>query len=111
MMVGELVLPEVMRGMADASITRRPWKAAHPQALVEDGERVVVRAHAGGADRMEDGHADLAGRLHPARRPEARWAPGWSSSGLNRARGSCATMRRVMRSASTATRRSSSVER
>ena len=51
MIVGALVLPETIVGMIEASTTRRPVEAAHPQALVDD--RTLVRSHAAGADGME----------------------------------------------------------
>ena len=58
--VGAFVLPDVMRGMTDASMTRKPGDAADPQPVVDDGER--VDAHAARADRVEDRRAEIAGR-------------------------------------------------
>ena len=58
--VGALVLPDVIRGMTDASMTRKPGDAADAQAVVDDGER--VDAHAARADRVEDRRAEIAGR-------------------------------------------------
>ena len=49
MMVGELVLPEVMRGITEAPI--------------HHGHRVVVDAHLGRADRVENGGGDRPRRL------------------------------------------------
>ena len=60
MMVGELVLPEVMVGITEASTTRMPIEAEHAQPLVDHRQRIAVAAHLGGADRMEDRGADVA---------------------------------------------------
>ena len=62
MMVGELVLPEVIRGMIEASAMRNP---SSPCTRRRVHHRALVRspAHRAGAHRMEDGGADLAGRL------------------------------------------------
>ena len=91
--VGALVLPDVIRGMTDASMTRKPRDAADPQAVVDDGER--VHAHAARADRVEDRRAEIAGGA-----PQigiARRAPGPAAiprARTARARGA-AMMRRV----------------
>ena len=60
--VGELVLPDVIRGITEASATRNPGEPAHPQPPVDDRHRIVVAAHLGGADGMEDRRADVARR-------------------------------------------------
>ena len=60
--VGALVLPEMMRGMIDASITRSAIDATHAQPIVDDG--AVVAAHPARADRMEDRGAEVARRAH-----------------------------------------------
>ncbi len=60
MMVGELVLPEVIDGMIEASATRKPASATHAQPLIDDG--ALVAAHFARADRMKDGRADVARR-------------------------------------------------
>ncbi len=110
MMVGELVLPEVMVGMTDASTTRRPSmprtrscasttapaSSARPMRQVPTGWKMVVP-------------------ISPAARASASsvWnaAPGRYSSGRYRASAGCDTMRRVRRSESAATLRSASVDR
>ena len=56
--VGELVLPDVMVGMIEASAMRKSLEAAQPQPRVDDRHRVI--AHAAGADRVEDRRADVA---------------------------------------------------
>ena len=60
--VGELVLPETIRGMTEASTIRRPRGRRHPQPRVDDRERIVGAAHLRRADGMEDRRADVAGR-------------------------------------------------
>ena len=77
--VGALVLPEVMRGMIDASITRRPCDAVHAQAVVDHGHRIV--AHLAGADGVEDGGAQVAGRPRELRVGLRAAGPGFHSSG------------------------------
>ena len=74
--VGELVLPEVMRGIAEASMTRKPFDAAHPQALVEHGRGIVRRCPSSPSRR--DGRSSCRCRppLRAARRPSSRSAPG-----------------------------------
>ena len=57
--VGEQVLPEVMRGMIDASAMRRPGMPVYAQLAVD--HRVLVIAHAAGAHRMENRGADPCG--------------------------------------------------
>ena len=47
--------------MIEASAMRRPSMPAHPQTVVDHGGAVAVRPHPAGADRMEDGRADIAG--------------------------------------------------
>ena len=59
--VGELVLPDVMVGITEASATRRPCEAAHLQPGIDDGG--IVAAHPAGADGVEDGGGDVAGGL------------------------------------------------
>ena len=108
--VGELVLPEVMRGIAEASMTRSPSDAADPQPLVEHREgspSTPILAVPTGWKIV----VPISPAAATSSSSEARWAPGLYSSGLKRASGACATIRRVRRRASTATRRSSSVER
>ena len=62
-MVGELVLPDVIDGITEASMTRRPFDTDHAQPRIDHGARIVGAAHAGGADGMENGGADVAGGL------------------------------------------------
>ena len=61
MIVGALVLPVVTHGMTEASMTRKPVDAVHPEARVDDGHR--VGAHLAGADRVEDVGAGVAGEV------------------------------------------------
>ncbi len=60
-MVGELVLPEVIDGITDASITRKPSMPMTRKPRIDHRARIVVAAHAGGADGMKDRGADIAG--------------------------------------------------
>ena len=62
-MVGALVLPEVMVGMTEASITRSRSTPATRKPLVDHHQRVARQPHLGGADRMKDRGADIARRL------------------------------------------------
>ena len=62
MITGELVLPETIVGMIEASTTRRPRDAVDPQLRIDDGQRVA--AHLAGADRMEDRRGDVAGTAY-----------------------------------------------
>ncbi len=61
MMVGELVLPEVIVGITEASTTRNPATPLTRNCAVHHRQRIVGPPHAAGADRMEDGGADVAG--------------------------------------------------
>ena len=63
MMVGELVLPDVIVGITEASMTRSRSMPNTRSRSSDHGERIGVAAHLGGADRMEDRGADVAGRL------------------------------------------------
>ena len=108
MMIGELVLPEVMRGMIEASTTRKPampWtrsrasttaRSSFPILQVPTGWKIVVpispAARANSASVCTEG-------------------PGRNSSGAKRASAGAAQMRRVSRIDSAATRRSASVAR
>ena len=62
-MVGELVLPDVIDGITEASMTRRPSMPITRKPRIDHRARIVVAAHAGGADGMENGGADIAGGL------------------------------------------------
>jgi len=53
-MVGELVLPEVIDGITEASITRKPAIPIDAQARIDHRAHIVAAAHLGGADGMED---------------------------------------------------------
>ena len=66
-MVGELVLPEVIDGITEASITRKPCKPDHAQPRIDHRARVVVAPHARGADGVKDGGADVAGGVRERR--------------------------------------------
>ena len=65
-MVGAAVLPEVMVGITEASITRRRSRPITRSRSSTTAKRIGVAAHPGGADRVEDGGADIAGRLTSA---------------------------------------------
>jgi hypothetical protein len=80
-----------------------------PQALVD--HRPVVPAHLGRPDRVEDGGADVAGRLGASSSSLLSWGPGLNSSGRKRLRAGAAQIRRVSRIASAATLRSRAVAR
>ena len=70
--------------MTEASTTRRPSSPMHPQPLVDHRHRIAGAAHLGGADRMEDGGADVARGLDQRRVVVAdRPAPGRYSTGSN----------------------------
>ena len=62
--VGELVLPEVIDGITEASATRKPSMPITLQPRVDHRIRIVGAAHAGGADGVKNGGADVARRLH-----------------------------------------------
>ena len=66
-MVGALVLPEVISGMIEASMTRKAVDADQAQALVHHGHRIGRAAHLAGADRVEHRVADLGRRRQQAR--------------------------------------------
>ena len=66
-MVGELVLPDVIVGITEASTTRSRSSPMHPQPLVDHRQRIAGAAHLRGADRMEDRGADVARGFHQAR--------------------------------------------
>ena len=112
-MVGALVLPDVIVGMTEASITRKPLEPDDAQALVDHRQRIVGAAHLGGADGMKDRGADVAGGLRQRCLVVARHAGARQDIPPDEAAASagCATMRRVTRIESAATRRSSSVDR
>ncbi len=59
MIVGELVLPEVMRGIAEASATRRP-RTPRTRRRHRAPRRHRDRPHPGGADGVEDRGAEIA---------------------------------------------------
>ena len=66
-MVGALVLPEVIVGITEASIDAQPLDARDAQPAVDHRHRVAGEAHFGGADRMKDRGADIAGGLYQSR--------------------------------------------
>ena len=53
------MLPETIVGMIEASTTRRPRNAVHPQPAIDHCRRAC--AHLAGADRVENRRADIAG--------------------------------------------------
>jgi hypothetical protein len=55
--VGALVLPEVIVGIDRGVDHAKTFAAAHPQSLVDQGEDLL--AHLAGADRVQEGRADL----------------------------------------------------
>ena len=59
-MVGALVLPDVIVGMTEASMTRKPLDASDPQPLVDHHQRIARKPHLRRADRMKDRGADIA---------------------------------------------------
>ncbi len=81
-MVGEFVLPEVIRGMDRGIDHPKPLDAAHAKALVQHRHGIAVDAHPRGADGMEDRGADLAGGPAPGLPRDVKCAPGLYSSGL-----------------------------
>ena len=112
MMVGVLVLPEVMVGITEASITRRLCKPMHPQPFIHHRQRIAGQPHLGRADGMEDGGADIAGGMDQIGIAVRHVGTGAEFLRLIlRQRGLRASAVRVRRSASAAMRRSSSVER
>ena len=66
-MVGELVLPEVIDGITEASTTRKPSMPITRRRASTTARGIVGAAHAGGADGMEDRGADIAGGLFQRR--------------------------------------------
>ena len=67
MMVGELVLPDVIVGITEASTTRMRSSPNTRSRSSTTAIGSLVAAHLGGADRMEDRGADVAGRLDQRR--------------------------------------------
>ena len=61
-MVEALRLAEIIRGMMEASITRRPCKPVHAQLVVDHRPCAVGRAHAAGAAGVEGRGAALGCR-------------------------------------------------
>jgi hypothetical protein len=61
MMVGELVFPDVMVGIIEASTTLSPSIPRTPQATVSYGGRVILAAHFASADRVKDGGTNVTG--------------------------------------------------
>ena len=59
--VGVLVLPEVMVGIDRGIDHAKSGQPVKPQPLIDDRQRIAGRAHPGGADRMKDRGADIAG--------------------------------------------------
>ncbi len=59
--VGELVLPEVIVGITEASTTRSPRSPCTRRRASTTLPRIVRGAHPAGAHRMEDRRADVAG--------------------------------------------------
>ena len=53
--VEALRLAEIMRGMIEASTTRKALQPVHAQAVVDHRQRIGGRAHAAGAAGMEGG--------------------------------------------------------
>ena len=68
--VGELVLPEVMVGITEASATRRPSRP-RTRSRGDRPRPASSAAHPAGADRVEDRGGDVAGRLGQRRRRSA----------------------------------------
>ena len=60
MMTGEFVLPLVMVGMTEASTTRSPLRPRTRRRSSND--RQIVGTHLTGADGVENGRCDVAGR-------------------------------------------------
>jgi hypothetical protein len=109
MIVGEFVLPDVINGITDASTTRRPRCPARAGGC-RPPRRHRPRAHAAGADRMEDRRADRARRFRQFL-VGLECRAGQNLLRLVRASAGADTMRRVSRIESAATLRSSSVDR
>ena len=61
-MVGEPVLPEVMRGITEASATRKPSSPWTLSLSSTTANGILRRSHFRRPDRMEDRRADLARR-------------------------------------------------
>ena len=62
MMTGDAVLPDVIRGMTEASTTLSPFEPVHAQVRVHHGVRVL--AHFARPRRVEDRRRDVADLLH-----------------------------------------------
>ena len=94
MMVGALVLPPISVGMTEASTTSQALEPAHLERGIDDGLRIVGRAHAAGADGMIDGVgalADPVGRGLHRRAHRSHRAP----SGASARNGGAVMMRRA----------------
>ena len=111
-MVGALVLPEVMVGITEASITRRPLDAEHAQPRVDHGVRIAGKAHFRRTDGVEDRRADVARGLGERRLVVAATCRARQRlDRLERCSAGCATMARATRIELAATRRSASAVR
>ena len=87
--VGAAVLPEVMRGITDASATRSPSTPRTRSRASTTAVGIVVAAHLRRADRMEDRRADVAGGLDELGVARRAAAPGRYSCGRKRASAGC----------------------
>src|SRR5208282_311793 len=107
MMAGELVLPEVMVGMIEASTTRRPAIPCtrRRSSTTASGSRPILQVPTGWK---------MVVPMLPASRASSSslsyWLPGRNSSGSKRASAGAAQMRRVSRIAVAATWRSGTRE-
>ena len=63
-MVGELVFPDVIDGITEASDHTQAFDADHAQAGIDHRARIVGAAHARGAHWVEDRRANVARRLN-----------------------------------------------